>query len=310
MEEDTRMTTAASKAIYDYNPPAGWNDLFSATVQAAEAVRRLAPGVSRTVRTARANAARAALRRRTEAKFACIGTALFGLLCVSQQMHLLAFLEPLVEGFISAVASAGFIGIFIAAAVANASLVVHIPYTLPVISLALSGASLGTMLWAGVWAGLGCGVGEIGSYYLAHRLLGSNRSLAESGLFRWVTRNIEGHPRLIPAVVFAFAVSPLPDDCVIIPLGMMRYGLRRILVPLFAGKIIHTTIAATLIYYLTNSFKGTASSGAEVDFALGVLVVLVLGIFYQAEKARTSGKVHLTAVLSASRALTNPRRAA
>ncbi|HEY7270703.1 MAG TPA: hypothetical protein VH951_12840, partial [Dehalococcoidia bacterium] len=223
-----------------------------------------------------------------EAKYVALGLALLGGLHAMQQMGLLDFAQRLNQAFVGFIADVGFIGIFLIAAVPNALPMVHIPETLPVVSLALSGASLNTMLWAGVWAGLGCAVGETISYCLAYKVLGANESMKDSGLYRWVMRNVAAHPRIVPAVIFIFAATPLPDDCVIIPLAMMRYGLRRVLPPLFAGKIIHTIVVAALIYFLSDSFRNTTSAGAGLDATLLLLVVFVLGIFYQAEKSRHS----------------------
>lgn len=227
---------------------------------------------------------------RIELKYLAIAAAIAAGFVSLQGVGAFEDLNAVVDLGLALLAKAGFVGIFVISIIANASLVVHIPYTVPVVSLALSGAGLESMVWAGVWAGLGCGIGEILSYLAARKLLGSNPHLTASSLFRRVNQVVTSHPRLIPAVVFFMAVSPLPDDVVIIPLAMARYSLRSMLLPLFVGKVLHTVTVACLIHMLVESWAPAAmSSGVKADFAVGLLAVFVLGVLYQVDKARVAG---------------------
>src|SRR5204862_367114 len=65
----------------------------------------------------------------------------------------------------------GFVGIFLIALVANLSLVIQIPYTLPVLAAAIQGDSLAHMLELGLAAGIGSGIGALISYVVADKLL-------------------------------------------------------------------------------------------------------------------------------------------
>ena len=47
-----------------------------------------------------------------------------------------------------------------------------------------------------------------------------------------------------PVVIFLFALTPLPDDLLFIPLGVMRYSIVRVFVPAVIGKFCMNLIVA------------------------------------------------------------------
>lgn len=49
-----------------------------------------------------------------------------------------------------------------------------------------------------------------------------------------------------PALIFLAAVSPVPDDPVVIPLGLMKYNPLKFFAFYFAGKMIVTTLGASV----------------------------------------------------------------
>jgi hypothetical protein len=55
----------------------------------------------------------------------------------------------------------GSIGLFFLALLANASLIIQIPYTLPLLSAALGGAGFVSMMILGAASGLGAGIGAV-----------------------------------------------------------------------------------------------------------------------------------------------------
>jgi membrane protein DedA with SNARE-associated domain len=82
--------------------------------------------------------------------------------------------------------------------------------------------------------------------------------------------------------------TPLPDDSVIIPLAMTRYGLRRFAPPLFAGKIAHNVMVALLFYQFTAWSAASTPTHVRADLVLGLVLGFVLVILYQAEKSRAT----------------------
>ncbi len=226
-------------------------------------------------------------RYRTEIKFGLITAALLGGLLALDRTSVFAGLDSVNGDFIDTMAGLGVAGVFFVAFVANSSLLIQVPYTLPLLSLALGGASITGMMPMAAASGIGAGLGEVVSYVLAERLLGGNESLSKSGLFRWVKTTVASHPRLAPVLVFAWAASFLPDDTVIMPLGMTRYGMRRIFLPLFSGKIVHSVGVALVFYYFTGWSAERISRGVQADLAVGLLVLFVLAVLYQVEKNMT-----------------------
>ena len=229
-------------------------------------------------------------RHRLEIKYGLIGVLLLGGLIALSSTGALSGLNGVVDDLMDAATDVGFIGIFLIALIANSSLLIQIPYTVPLVSLALAGASLEKMVLMGVASGVGAGFGEVISYGIASKVLGRNPALIESSLFQWVRRTVLAHPRATPFLVFVWAASILPDDTIVIPLAMMRYGMKRIAVPLFLGKVAHGLGVALIAYYFTSWAADSISSGVKTDLALGIIIAFVLVILYQVERTRLEAK--------------------
>ncbi len=224
-------------------------------------------------------------RHRIGLKYGCLTLILLAGLVALDQTHAFSGLDGVVAAWFDVMAGLGLVGFFLVAVIGNSALLLQIPYTVPLLSLALGGASLDRMLLMGAASGLGAAVGEIVSYAVSLKLLGEKVTPERSALLRWIRRTVNAHPRLIPPLVFMYAVSPLPDDTVIIPLAMINYGLKRMLLPLFTGKITHNLLISTVFYCFTSWSAQRVSAGVQIDLALGLLILFVMFIVYQIEKA-------------------------
>jgi hypothetical protein len=89
---------------------------------------------------------------------------------------------------------------------------------------------------------------------------------------------------LTKLAIFAWAVTPLPDDTVIVPLAMVNYGVRRIALPLFTGKVAHNLVIAYVFYHF--AVDPPVSPQVKTDLALVIIVTFVLIVLYQVERAR------------------------
>lgn len=230
-------------------------------------------------------------QNRVEIKYLLITLALLAGLVTLNQTQAFRELNNEMNVLFDGLTRLGFVGFFVLAALANASLIIHLPYNMPLLSVAMSGAGLPYLLLMGFAAGLGAGVGEIVSYSVAFKILGSNPHLEKSPLFQWVKRMAYTHPYLVPLIMFAFSLSPIPDDPVIIPLAIVRYGLKRIVLPMFLGKILHNMAVAAIFYYFTDWAAARVSASVQTDLAFGVLVLFVMVILYQVEKNATAQSV-------------------
>lgn len=225
-------------------------------------------------------------RYRIEIKYMLLIVFFLGSLVALDRLDAFEGLDGVVNDFMDWMTKLGFIGMFIVAVIGNSSLLIQVPYTVPLLSAALNGASLPTMLFLGLGAGIGAGFGEVISYGIADRILAQNPDLSKSRLYRWVNRQVLEHPRMIPVIVFIWGATVIPDDTVIIPLAMVKYGIRRIAPPLFISKIIHNFIVSFLFYEATGFWARRISSEVKTDLALGILMVFILVIFYQIEKTK------------------------
>ena len=183
-------------------------------------------------------------------------------------------------------AGLGSIGVFFLALVANASIIIQIPYTLPLLSAALGGAGFVSMMLLGVASGLGAGIGALAGYKVADAFVGRSATPPDGRVFRWIARNVDRRPRLTTFAIFGIAASPLPDTTIVMPLALVRYGLRRAALPLFLGKFVHNVLIALLFYAFASWSVNHVSEQASTDLALAVAVVFMLLVAYSAEKAR------------------------
>ncbi len=179
----------------------------------------------------------------------------------------------------------GAVGLFFLALVANTSILVQIPYSIPLMNIAFISESVSTIFILSVATGAGAGIGEINSYLIARGLTAPIQSPENSSFYRWIQRSIKRHPRTIPWLIFIASASVLPDDAIIWPLAIVKYPVKKILLPMFVGKIINNFFLAMLAFYsvqLINLEEVTI----QVDFTIGILIVFIMFILYQIERNR------------------------
>jgi hypothetical protein len=218
-------------------------------------------------------------------KYALIAGALLAAVVWLDSSGVLSSWAVALEPWIEELAGLGLAGAFALGLLGNSSLLLQVPYTVPILSAALAGAALPYLLALAVAAGLGATAGELVSYAIAHQLL-RRPELSPSRLFRWVDRTVRDHPRTIPWLVFLFAVTVLPDDAVLIPLAMISYGAGRLLLPLLLGKLGYCVAMALLFDVVGAQAAGLVPARATTDLALLLVVGFVILVLYQAEAAR------------------------
>lgn len=137
----------------------------------------------------------------------------------------------------------GYFGIFLISLFGAMSIFFPIPYT--VVIFTIGGIKVGDAwifepVWVAVAAGIGSTVGEFSGY-----LIGFGGRKAISGKYQ---KKMDFLMKLFKkfgsVLIFLFALTPLPDDLLFIPLGVMRYGIIRALVPALIGKVLMNLIIA------------------------------------------------------------------
>ncbi len=179
----------------------------------------------------------------------------------------LVFLEELVRQLEIYAVRTGYIGVFFLSLIGSIVPFLPLPYLFLVVVLS---AKLDPLL-LGLLAGLGGSLGKMSSYALGrfgYRLLGETRKKKMSALRRLINR--------FGAVgIFVFALTPLPDDVLYIPIGITGYSFRRFMIASMAGKVILAIGVAYLgraYLHFFHAFEVGDVVGTLVS--IGVLVVI------------------------------------
>lgn len=133
----------------------------------------------------------------------------------------------------------GYPGVFIVSVLGNLVPFIPIPYLAAVYlyALKLQGAN---PLIIGVVSGMGGAVGKMAAYMLGRgaRMLISKDKAAR---YERIGRMLKSYGAL---AAFLFAVTPSPDDAIVIPLGLMKYDALKVFLGLAAGKTVLSTATA------------------------------------------------------------------
>lgn len=178
------------------------------------------------------------------------------------------------------------LGGFLLALVGNATLVIQVPYTLPMLSAAFYSDDTLEVIALSIGTGIGAGIGATFSYSLAHRLTANIESLSQTALFQFVDKAISRYPTSIPLFIYVIVATPIPDMLIILPLAMTTYPTSKVFLPILSAKISHCMVLALIAHYSADSMSGMISNSARVEFALLLLVGFILLLAYQIEKGR------------------------
>jgi membrane protein YqaA with SNARE-associated domain len=165
----------------------------------------------------------------------------------------------------------GYFGIFLISMLGAMSIFVPIPYT--VVIFTLGGLRIFDPLWIAVAAGLGAAIGEFSGYLIG---FGGRRIISEKQKTKmdFLTKLFK---KFGPIVIFVFALTPLPDDLLFIPLGVMRYSVLRAFIPALLGKFVSNLIIAYSGYFSLEIIKNIFGVEGEGTSALiGMVLALVL----------------------------------
>jgi membrane protein YqaA with SNARE-associated domain len=165
------------------------------------------------------------------------------------------------------VSNYGYIGALIISLFGNFTIFFPVPFTLTIYAF---GATLNP-LYLGLVCGIGSTIGEFSAY-----LIGRGGRMAIDKKYE---KRLETAKHLITrygmAIIFLFAVFPLPDDLILIPLGILRYDIKRAMLAMFLGKTIMCTFIAYAGKYSYSIVKEIFASGGIWG---GLISVVILGL--------------------------------
>ena len=167
----------------------------------------------------------------------------------------------------------GYLGAFLISIVGNLTIILPIPYTIVIYML---GSILNPLILALVCS-LGSAIGEL-SAYVAGTVRRKFMSEKRKEMLN-IAAKLVGKYGL--AAVVVFAATPLPDDIILIPLGMMRYSLMKTLAACMVGKLIMSltlTYAGKFSYVIVKSATETGGIWGTVATMIILTAIVVMSI--------------------------------
>jgi membrane protein YqaA with SNARE-associated domain len=170
----------------------------------------------------------------------------------------------------------GYLGVFLISLIGAMSIFVPIPYT--IVIFILGGLSSFDPLWIAVAAGLGSAIGEFSGYLLG---VGGRKVIGNKYKKRmeFITKLFKKYGSV---AIFVFALTPLPDDLLFIPLGVMRYSLLRAFIPALLGKFFSNLIIAysgRLSLQIIGDLFGVEGEGTSLLVGTIIGIVLLVIVF-------------------------------
>jgi len=167
-----------------------------------------------------------------------------------------------------------YFGVFFVSVIGTLAIVVPIPYTLVIFWLGQAGWDPLLLTLSG---GLGSAIGELAGYLLGYY----GRRFVSVDRQRKMDYLLQIFGKYSPVAVFLFALTPLPDDLLFIPLGLLRYNIFKAFIPALFGKFIMVYLVA---YFgkvggdiIISIFGGEGSLiGTIVTMILLITVIVVL----------------------------------
>jgi membrane protein YqaA with SNARE-associated domain len=185
-------------------------------------------------------------------------------------------LQDFIDWMMTLSAQYGYFGIFLISLIGALSIFFPIPYT--VVIFTLGGMQTFEPLWIAVAAGLGSTIGEFSGYLLG---FGGRKAIGQKYKRKMdlLLKVFEKHG---PAVIFVFALTPLPDDLLFIPLGVMRYSVIRALIPALIGKFTMNLIVAysgRFSLQIVRNLFGVDSDWMSALIGMGLAAILMIIVF-------------------------------
>ena len=169
----------------------------------------------------------------------------------------------------------GYLGVFLISLIGALSIAIPIPYTILIFTC---GHYLDPVLVA-LAGGAGSAVGEISGYGLGYagRIVTSVERRKKMDYFLRLFR------RYGTVSIFLFALTPLPDDLLFIPLGIMRYSFIKAFIPCLLGKTVMCFILAyggrLSIDFVEQILGGSGSTTTAI--ASTILLIVVVFLLYK-----------------------------
>lgn len=175
----------------------------------------------------------------------------------------------------------GYPGILLISFLGASSIIFPIPYQAALLTAGYSGYFNHVLL--AVFSGLGAGFGELVGYIAGY----GGRSLVSEKREEQFDAMLRIFERYGAPAIFIFALTPLPDDLLFIPLGLARYNFWKAFLPCIAGKFVMSIIIVeigSLVGYLTEG-------GWLTVLGTAVMLILVIYFIFRADWVEIANKI-------------------
>lgn len=178
-----------------------------------------------------------------------------------------------------ATSTLGYSGAFAVSFLGNATILIPFPY---IIIPFVLGADMGLNPWlVGLVSGVGAAIGEMTGYFAGYY---GRRLLKEEDKINGFREYVQQRPSMTPFMIWFLAATPIPDDLLIVPLGVARYSWWKVLVPLLIGKTIFLTAIAWagrlgLVWVESVFFGGDPSSLSSISLEVIGFLLIVLALY-------------------------------
>jgi len=179
------------------------------------------------------------------------------------------------EFLISVMQELGLIGVFAASFLGASSIFIPVPYHVLIFWL---GANTQYNLYLIVAAaGAGSALGEMVGYmagYAAKRVLSEKRKRKIDAMLKVLLR----HKRIWPLLIFLFAFTPLPDDVLFVPLGLVHFGFVRAFIPCLLGKMFMFYLLVAGGRYVGDIAREVLGGPGEVNILFTIASIIAFAV--------------------------------
>lgn len=168
----------------------------------------------------------------------------------------------------------GYLGVFLISLLSNGTFIFPVPYLIVIYYIGAS--RLLDPLLVAIMSGIGATLGELSLYFLT--MLG--RVILPPKYKMRIESVKQAIDRYGPAIIFIFALTPLPDDVIYPVLGIMKYNFLKVFISCFLGKAILSGIVVYAGYYSAEYIAiflgGESFLSSLIAILLGILITIIV----------------------------------
>jgi membrane protein YqaA with SNARE-associated domain len=167
----------------------------------------------------------------------------------------------------------GYLGVFLVSLLGSSSIIIPIPYTLIIFSLGMQ-KDLFNPFFLAISGGTGSAIGEFLGYSLGY----FGRTVISEKQKKKMNYILKLFNKYGAISIFVFALTPLPDDLLFIPLGIMKYNFVKAFIPCIIGKLLMCFIVAYGGYLSIDAIEALfgGEGGPLSIIASAVLMAIVI----------------------------------